>query len=239
MSGVTKQSDIKQRPIDKTNLKQKGLRTEAEYGRSMSRTTGPAPAVSMSRMGGHGKAPRIAASPSVKAGAAMSRTGSVIRSKSIRVKSMAGVDSAAVPPRKLRREAAEEFIYQNRNKLKEIEAGQIWDFWAVKLNAYISDSQNHQASAMDRITDSIWGRPKLSEKKEMELQKEERERLQRLEKARAQQRKVLVAAQTVLFGPPKSQEELDEEIKQCEEEELQLEQLARLEELFEGTLTLL
>ena len=152
---------------------------------------------------------------------------------------MAGVDSAAVPPRKLRREAAEEFIYQNRNKLKEIEAGQIWDFWAVKLNAYISDSQHHQASAMDRITDSIWGRPKLSEQKEMELQKQERERLQRLEKARAQQRKVLVAAQTVLFGPPKSQEELDEEIKQCEEEELQLEQLARLEELFEGTLTLL
>ena len=123
--------------------------------------------------------------------------------------------------------------------MKEIKAGQIWDYWAVKLNAYISDTQNHQASALDKITDTIWGNPKISEQQEMEMQKQEYRRIDRLENARRQQRKVLVAAQTVLFGPPKSQEELEEEIKIREEAELQLEQLARLEERFEGTLTLL
>ena len=98
--------------------------------------------------------------------------------------------------------------------MKEIEAGQIWDHWAVKLNAYIVDTQNHHSNALDNITDIFFGKPRLGEKKEKELQKLEQDRVKRLEKARKQQQKLLVAAQTIFFGPPKSQEELVEEIKQ-------------------------
>ena len=170
------------------------------------------------------------------AGALSSRARST---KSGKAKSVQGIEPPVIPARKLRRKAAEEAKSENGYEAREIGAGQIWDFWAFKMNRCIIESQTDQSTTFDQITDAILGRPTLSEEKERERRKLEKEREARIEMALRKQRKVLEKAKAAVFGPPKSQDQMIEELRQEEEAALQKEQLARLEEKFEGVLTLL
>jgi hypothetical protein len=174
---------------------------------------------------------------------AMSQTGTgaagFSRAKSVRARSVQSAAPPVIPAKTLRRIAAKEAESQDSIGVKEIEAGEIWDFWALKINSCITDTHHDQICALEKISDVLFGGPNLNEMQKKELEKQEKERSARLEKLRRSQRKALDAARAVVFGPPPTQDQIDEEIRRLEEEELQSAQLDRLKERFEGTLTLL
>lgn len=161
--------------------------------------------------------------------------GKMSRAKSIKTKSiMRGLELA---PRKARKKA---WDAQEKTEAVEISAGQIWDFWAVKTNKILSSGLGDSLGpTLDTVTDAILGKPKLSESEERRLKREQEERLYRQQKAARKQRILLEKMKESVFGKGKTQEEIDVEIRLREESILQEEQLQRLQEKFEGELTLL
>jgi hypothetical protein len=140
-------------------------------------------------------------------------------------------------PRKARKKA---WDAQEKTEAVEISAGQIWDFWAVKTNKILSSGLGDSLGpTLDTVTDAILGKPKLSESEERRLKREQEERLYRQQKAARKQRILLEKMKESVFGKGKTQEEIDVEIRLREESILQEEQLQRLQEKFEGELTLL
>jgi hypothetical protein len=152
-----------------------------------------------------------------------------------KAKSVRGIELA---PRKARRKALE--AQEKALPVFEVNAGQIWDFWAAKANRIITRGVGDNVGpTFDNVTDVILGKPKLSEADERKLKKEQDERLRRQQRAARKQRDLLKNMKEAVFGKGKTQEELDEEIRLQEESILQAEQLERLQRKFQGELTLM
>ncbi len=157
------------------------------------------------------------------------------RSRSIKSKSMRGIELA---PRKARRKALE--AQEKIEKPVEVSAGQIWDFWAAKTNELITSGvKDNVVPTFDTVTDVILGKPKLSEEEVSRLKKQQEERLYRQQRAARKQRIVLEKIKERVLGKSKTQDEIDHEIRLQEESDLQAIQLERLQRKFEGELTLL
>ena len=142
-----------------------------------------------------------------------------------------------IPARCLRRAMAALDPKQERQR-REIGAGQIWDFWAVKANAVFAGGAADLGDAVDDAIDFLQGPPALAPQEEAALRRRQQERQERRELSAREQRKLVerVHAAVVPGWTPAA-----EAAAALEEEEaaLQREQLAFLQERFEGTLTLL
>ncbi len=157
------------------------------------------------------------------------------RAKSIKAKSVRGIELA---PRQARRKALE--TQEKEVHLVEISAGQIWDFWGAKVNNFVLNGfHDNVGTSFDTATDAILGKPKLSEAHLKALKRQNDERLRRQQKAARKQRALLENIKDAVLGKSKPQDEIDEEIRLQEESILQAVQLERLQRKFEGELTLL